>query len=190
MRLPKDIEADLLARGQVGPKVRLPEQAIPCGGCGQTDPEKRCLGCMHEFHPHGQRGEEGARKPAGGPVLLSLPWPPSVNHYWRHVDGKVLISAKGRDYRIMVRSAVTEATLMGGNYIRCDGRLGVIIHAYPPDHRKRDLDNLLKSCLDALCHAGVMMDDEQIDCLFINREAVVQGGRLDVQIRALRRGQP
>jgi hypothetical protein len=21
----------------------------PCGGCGETDPNKRCMGCMHDF---------------------------------------------------------------------------------------------------------------------------------------------
>lgn len=23
----------------------------PCGGCGEKDPNKRCIGCLHEFHP-------------------------------------------------------------------------------------------------------------------------------------------
>ena len=31
-------------------------------------------------------------------MILSLPWPPSVNVYWRHVGAKVLISAEGRAY--------------------------------------------------------------------------------------------
>lgn len=22
----------------------------PCGGCGETDPNKRCLGCLHDFN--------------------------------------------------------------------------------------------------------------------------------------------
>jgi hypothetical protein len=22
----------------------------PCGGCGNDDPAKRCIGCMHQFH--------------------------------------------------------------------------------------------------------------------------------------------
>lgn len=39
----------------------------------------------------------------------------------------------------------------------------------PPDRRKRDLDNLLKSLLDGLEGAGVFKDDAQIDDLQIVR---------------------
>lgn len=31
-------------------------------------------------------------------ITLELPFPPSVNTYWRRVNGKTLISAKGRAY--------------------------------------------------------------------------------------------
>lgn len=24
-------------------------EAIMCGGCGATDPQKRCIGCLHDF---------------------------------------------------------------------------------------------------------------------------------------------
>ena len=30
-----------------------PESAkaiTPCGGCGEADPSKRCIGCLHNFH--------------------------------------------------------------------------------------------------------------------------------------------
>ena len=30
---------------------------------------------------------------------FELPWPPSVNHYYRHVGPRVLISRDGRKYR-------------------------------------------------------------------------------------------
>ena len=30
---------------------------------------------------------------------FELPWPPSVNHYYRHVGHRVLISRDGRHYR-------------------------------------------------------------------------------------------
>ncbi|NBW23084.1 MAG: RusA family crossover junction endodeoxyribonuclease, partial [Caulobacteraceae bacterium] len=44
--------------------------------------------------------------------------------------------------------------------------------AFPPDKRKRDLDNVLKSLLDALTHANVWDDDSQIDDLRIYRNIV------------------
>lgn len=43
------------------------------------------------------------------------------------------------------------------------------IKAYPPDKRRRDLDNLLKSLLDSLQHAKLFPDDYQIDRLAIQR---------------------
>ena len=65
------------------------------------------------------------------------------------------------------------------------GRLGIFIKAYPPDHRARDLDNLLKAPLDALKHAGVISDDSLIDQLFIVRCQVIKSGRLDITINLI-----
>lgn len=110
---------------------------------------------------------------------LQLPWPPSMNHYWRSVPGRgVLISAKGREYR----ESVCAAVLVQRAAKQLAGRLVVEIHAFPPDKRRRDLDNLLKSCLDALTHAGVWLDDQQIDDLRIVRKAA-GGGTVQVNVR-------
>lgn len=48
-------------------------------------------------------------------------------------------------------------------------RLSISILAFPPDKRKRDLDNIFKSLLDSLVKADVLNDDEQIDELHIKR---------------------
>jgi crossover junction endodeoxyribonuclease RusA len=39
-------------------------------------------------------------------IELTLPWPPTVNTYWRNFNGRVLISAKGREYRKAVADQV------------------------------------------------------------------------------------
>jgi crossover junction endodeoxyribonuclease RusA len=45
------------------------------------------------------------------------------------------------------------------------------VKLYPPDRRTRDLDNAGKAIFDSLKHAGVYVDDEQIDDLrFLRRE--------------------
>lgn len=110
-------------------------------------------------------------------LQIDLPWPPSVNHYWRHVGSKVLISARGRLYRDSVSVAVYVA-----NRKMNPGRYAVAIEACPPDRRKRDLDNMLKSTLDALAHAGVYDDDGSIDSLTIVRCPMVENGLLKVKV--------
>ena len=62
------------------------------------------------------------------------------------------------------------------------GRLAVRIEAFPPDRRKRDLDNICKSLLDALGHGLVYADDSQIDELSLRRRSPEKPGRVEVEI--------
>ena len=117
---------------------------------------------------------------------ITLPWPPSTNRYWRYVGGRVLISAHGRQYRQDVARITT--------LVRADGqvprgpiadRVGITIMASPPDRIRRDLDNLLKGLLDALTHAGIWLDDSQVDDLHITRCAPSKPGNVIILIRSL-----
>lgn len=65
------------------------------------------------------------------------------------------------------------------------GRLAVTIHAFPPDRRRRDLDNLMKALLDSLEHAGVYEDDSQIDMLQVFRADIVDDGEISISIEEL-----
>jgi crossover junction endodeoxyribonuclease RusA len=63
------------------------------------------------------------------------------------------------------------------------GRLSMTINAYPPDKRKRDIDNLAKASIDAIGSTKLIFeDDSQIDHLSIHRCAVEKPGRLEIQI--------
>ena len=75
-------------------------------------------------------------------IELQLPFPPSVDHYWRHTRNGHFISDAGRSYRGRV---AWECKARGLRPML--GRLSVVIRAYPPDNRRRDLDNLLKVLL-------------------------------------------
>ena len=112
-------------------------------------------------------------------ISLTLPWPPTVNTYYRNVGGMMKISEKGRAYR----KAVADQVMIQRGAKGLTDRLNVTIVAHVPDKRKRDLDNLFKAILDSLTHAGVWADDSQIDELSISRAPI--GGMVNVKIKAI-----
>ncbi len=114
---------------------------------------------------------------------VTLPWPPSTNRILRNVavrgTPRTLLSEEGRRFR----TTAAQMCMLGGvNNRQLAGRLAVSMVACPPDRRARDLDNVLKATLDALTHAGVWLDDSQIDLLSVERAQVVKGGELRVTI--------
>jgi len=110
-------------------------------------------------------------------IEVELPYPPSVNRYYRYVGRRVLISREGRRYRQRVVAALAALGVR-----TMAGRLRVHVYVFPPDRRVRDMGNLQKALLDALQHGGAYRDDSQIDKLTIERCPPVPGGRTVVQI--------
>lgn len=108
---------------------------------------------------------------------LELPYPPSINHYWRRVGTRTLISREGRRFRKAVL-----VILAAMNVEPLEGDLAVHVHVHPPDHRRRDVDNVAKALLDALEHGGAYHDDGQITRLVIEKCEPVEGGRTLVHI--------
>lgn len=96
---------------------------------------------------------------------------------------RVLISAKGREYRGAIAAADGPRVTRFGQ-----ARVAVEVTLCPPDRRRRDLDNHMKGLLDGLTFAGVWADDEQVDSLTILRGPVVPGGSAIVTIHALPAG--
>lgn len=115
-------------------------------------------------------------------ITYRLPWPPSVNSYIRHTGNRSYITHKGRAYRGEVSNVVLNEETIGG---ALRGRLALHIELIPPDRRRRDIDNHVKSLVDAMMHAGVFQDDEQIDELRVNRLHVESPGCADVTIHEL-----
>jgi crossover junction endodeoxyribonuclease RusA len=124
-----------------------------------------------------QRQLEGVISKNENAITLTLPWPPSVNKYWRTFQGRMIISAEGRSYR----KAVADQVLIQRGAKHYTGKLRVQIEAFRPDNRRRDLDNLLKAVLDGCTHAGVWEDDSNIVDLRIYWADTV-GGMLKVKV--------
>lgn len=119
---------------------------------------------------------------------ITLPYPPSVNAYWKsRWTGKFIqhyISPQGRAFRHQVIRALSDWDMILGP-------LAVRVDVFPPDRRARDLDNVCKSLLDAMEHAGVYEDDSQIADLHLIRRDPAPPGRVEVTVtQAAREWQP
>jgi crossover junction endodeoxyribonuclease RusA len=112
---------------------------------------------------------------------ITLPYPPSVNGYWRSFRGRQIISKRGREYREQVVAAV----LSNVNRRKFEGRLEVVAELWVPDRRRRDIDNALKALLDSATHAGLWNDDSQIDDLRVIRVGYTPGGLVVLRIKEL-----
>jgi Holliday junction resolvase RusA-like endonuclease len=111
-------------------------------------------------------------------ITLELPYPPTINRYYRHVGFRTLISREGRAYRQAVCAILRRAGIQP-----LEGTLAVGIDLYPPDRRTRDADNAQKALCDALQHGGVFRDDSQIKKLLtIMRDQVFPGGKAIVAV--------
>lgn len=116
-------------------------------------------------------------------IVLDLPFPPSVNHYWKY-DGRsrrAVISRKGRIYKTTVGWIAKQQgvrTIKGG--------VLVAIVLYCPDWRQRDADNTLKAILDSLRAAGAFEDDSFIVRLTITKcKATTKRGSVSVRINEI-----
>jgi crossover junction endodeoxyribonuclease RusA len=121
-------------------------------------------------------------KPDGRPeyreFMGTLPWPPSMNDYWvRNKNGGLRVCERGVDFRKQVAYLCRDRRPMGG-------RLFVTLWIFPPDNRRRDVDNIQKPVLDALQHGGVFFDDGQIDVLLTMRKPPISNkGEIRVHVR-------
>lgn len=109
---------------------------------------------------------------------LFLPFPPTVNNYYRHHKYGIYISKKGKLFRELVCDSINEQL----PNVELDNRLKVSITLHPPDKRKRDIDNYNKSLLDAITQAGLWGDDSQIDQLFNYRGEIIKKGLVHLTI--------
>ena len=113
-------------------------------------------------------------------MKLTLPFPPSVNTYWRNTRKGVLISASGRCFRSNALAAVMEQLKRRPQPITVNVQVTVLL--FPPDKRQRDLDNYLKALFDSLTHAGIWGDDKQIKRFTVEWGPVTKGGKSEVVI--------
>lgn len=118
-------------------------------------------------------------------IALSLPFPPSVNTYWRAPNkgplaGRHLISADGRKYQSAVSASVIEQYRRIPKPITAELEVAIVL--FPPDARRRDLDNYNKALFDALTNAHVWQDDSQVKKMLVEWGPITKGGRVEISI--------
>jgi crossover junction endodeoxyribonuclease RusA len=112
---------------------------------------------------------------------LELPWPPSVNHYWRrNPRGGNYISAEGKTYLQHVALLMRQARVKP-----VEGPVSFKVRLHPPNRKRRDLDNSLKVLIDAVAKGGALGDDFQIKHIEASMLDVVPDGHATVTIEPL-----
>ncbi|MCW2455811.1 UNVERIFIED_ORG: crossover junction endodeoxyribonuclease RusA [Rahnella aquatilis] len=113
-------------------------------------------------------------------MRLILPFPPSVNGYWRSTQKGVLISERGRNFRSNALAAIYQQLRSRPTALLTE--LDVHLILYPPTRAKRDLDNFQKALFDGLTHAGIWKDDNQVKRMTVEWGEVTKGGKAEITI--------
>ncbi|STA74387.1 Crossover junction endodeoxyribonuclease rusA [Citrobacter freundii] len=96
------------------------------------------------------------------------------------LKGKHLISEMGRKFKKNVYASVVQQ--YGGIPKPVNVNVEVNIVLFPPDNRRRDLDNYNKALFDALTNARVWEDDCQVKRMAIEWGPAVKPGRVEITI--------
>lgn len=91
--------------------------------------------------------------------LIELPAPPSTNSLYRSVNGRTILSKKGRDYK---REVVLLLSKYGLANKKLEDKFIVRVEYFPCDNRERDTDNYTKVLFDSLTKARFWLDDKQV----------------------------
>jgi crossover junction endodeoxyribonuclease RusA len=123
---------------------------------------------------------------SGGELRLELPWPPSINHYWRRHGHVIHVSTAGTRFArlccLAVRAQFHSAPI--------NQPVAVLVEAWAPKRGPYgncgyDVDNRLKPLLDALTKAELWTDDKFVRDLRIVDRGRSEGGMVVVWVRPI-----
>lgn len=96
-------------------------------------------------------------------MTARLPYPVSVNHVWQRAGTRTYLNPKVVNYRIECALLLANQPSFG----KC--LVYMKIYMFPPDKRRRDLDNICKVVLDTLSYCKIYEDDSQIHKMFLEK---------------------
>ena len=121
-------------------------------------------------------------------ITLDLPWPNPVlspNSPKRHWRQKHNANVAAREAGYLIALTLPRPGKPG----RWFGPLSLSLTFWPPNNRRRDLDNIyssLKSAIDGAC-AGLGIDDSQIKTVTLEWDEIMRGGRVVMKFSQKRR---
>lgn len=113
---------------------------------------------------------------------FTLPYPPSINGYWRSFRGRQIISKRGREYVNLVANEMLDLDLHSE---MIGGDISFEMTINPPTLRKYDVDNFTKGVFDALTKCNFWVDDEQVQKLTVRKGVKLKGGSVDIVVYLL-----
>lgn len=115
---------------------------------------------------------------------VCLPYPVSVNSLWRPYRGRFVLSERARAYKAKAVALVrAQARSRGVRMFTRPVRLTLQI--FPPDNRKRDIDNLVKIVQDTLTTAKLWQDDSLVSELHVFRMGETKQGVCLVKVEEM-----
>lgn len=104
-------------------------------------------------------------------IVCKLPWPPSANHAWRPTkNGGKILSDKYKSFKQAVGDCVLEQRVK--RHWHSDQKLIIGIACRAPNLQSFDIDNRIKTLIDALAGAGVIANDKHIDMIIVRRASL------------------
>lgn len=113
---------------------------------------------------------------------FTMPWPPSVNSWTRAFKSRMILTKRGRDYRVLAIEHLNSIGL-SGEMIKDNVAVSLVLN--PPSARCYDIDNFCKSLFDAMSKAEFWEDDNQITELHIKKGVKVAGGCVEIKVNLL-----
>lgn len=108
---------------------------------------------------------------------LILPYPPSANRTIKLSHGKIYRADKCTRFYEEVWLAKQQKQIPS---FPLEKRLFMEIYLYPPDKRRRDIDNLCRAVFNGFQYAEIVQDDFQFETLHVERREVKEGGACEV----------
>lgn len=114
-------------------------------------------------------------------IEFKMPWPPSVNGYWKPYNNRLIISERGRIYRSNAIAHLIDIKLYNK---KLSESLSVELVLNPPTLARYDVDNFNKALFDALSHGKFWIDDEQVIELKITKGVKTKGGNIEIKVKS------